>query len=752
MKRSLFILIAITFSLHASFSNTITLTEQGGWLETAYVKWLPVEGADFYQVYVTGEGLTDKKIDTQLIREYADYFRADIPGLKAGSYTVKVEALQEETVIKSAISNEITVHPIERVGFAFSNNIVPGAYKIDGTPKDNAYIIYITENTKNTISMDVTGANSNPCVGLQAILDGFKKGKDNRPLIVRLIGQITDPKDLDKGDIVIENKNNALSYITIEGIGDDAVVDGWGIRVKNANNIEIRNLGLMNCDSGEGDNIGLQQNNYHVWVHHCDFFYGHAGSDADQAKGDGALDSKGTGNATFDYNHFWDTGKSNLLGMGEDPEYITYHHNWYDHSDSRHPRVRRHSVHVFNNYFDGISKYGVGATTGSSIFVEANYFRNCKYPMLISMQGSDVYDESKQKNDYSNKPTFSKEDGGIIKAYNNYINGGKRFVPYADGNFPNSTVDFDAYVATTRTEIVPSNITSYRGNNSYNNFDTNVSIMYAYAVDSPEDAKAKVTEYAGRMHGGDFKWTFNDAVDDSSYDVNTALKAALVNYTTQLVAVQGEDVDNNQGNNNNGNDNPDAMTHNFTLYGTNSTFYSINGSLSSTKGTVEYAGLTLTQCLKIESATNVSFTTDTEYILTLVFNDNFNGKIKINGTNYSATSGILTTTLPAGSYSITKGDTSNLYYISLQKDMTSVVNPEKNIQISIYPNPASHTLHISTDNRIHQIKVFSLTGELVLTKTGDNVHIIQVDYLNKGAYILQIQTAQGLVNRRFLKE
>jgi len=36
--------------------------------------------------------------------------------------------------------------------------------------------------------------------------------------------------------------------------------------------------------------------------------------------------------------------------------------------------------------------------------------------MLISMQGSDVFNETKNANDYSDMPTFSKENGGIIKA------------------------------------------------------------------------------------------------------------------------------------------------------------------------------------------------------------------------------------------------------------------------------------------------------------------------------------------------
>ena len=99
-----------------------------------------------------------------------------------------------------------------------------------------------------------------------------------------------------------------------------------------------------------------------------DYFYGNTGGDSDQAKGDGTVDLKGgTKYVTISYNRFWDSGKSSLCGMGgDDANYITYHHNWFDHSDSRHPRIRCMSVHIWNNYYDGVAKYGVGATTAQA--------------------------------------------------------------------------------------------------------------------------------------------------------------------------------------------------------------------------------------------------------------------------------------------------------------------------------------------------------------------------------------------------
>lgn len=539
IRRNLFLLVAILTSA-LIYAQKLVIDHSAGWLESACVTWKPVDGAEAYHVYYSGEGISDKRIDDQLIRNYETYYRADVIGIKPGKYAIKVVPVISGNECETAVTDSLAVEAYDRTGYAFWKGRMPGAYKADGTPKDGAVVLYITEKTKNTISLNVTGATRNPCVGLQTILDGFKKGKDTRPLIVRFIGQITDLSYMLGGDVVVENANNASGYITIEGVGNDAVADGWGLRIKNASNIEVRNIGFMNCNSDEGDDIGLQQANDHIWVHNCDLFYGEPGSDADQVKGDGALDCKKSTYVALSYNHFWDTGKSNLLGLSEGTTsglFITYHHNWYDHSDSRHPRVRYYSAHVYNNYYDGNAEYGVGSTLGSSVFVEANYFRNCKHPMMTSMQGSDVFNESTQTDDYVNMPTFSKEDGGTIKAFNNFMTGQKRFVPYGDSGYPNSTVDFDAYQAATRRETVKSNVVSSRGKNTYNNFDTDTSLIYVYTPDSPETAKGKVIRYAGRVEGGDFKWTFDNSVDDASKDVNIALKSALLNYKTSLIDV-----------------------------------------------------------------------------------------------------------------------------------------------------------------------------------------------------------------------
>ena len=523
----------------------VTLSSAEGWLESAFAEWAS-DGSDSYNVYYSGAGASNVKVDAPLIRKYGSKYRVDVVGLKAGSYTLKIASVKGGKEIASTNSKSLTVKAHDRAGFAFSNGRVPGAYKADGTLKDGAVVLYITESTKNSVTMDVTtsakGAKTT-CKSFQGILNCYKKGYETIPLDLRFIGNVTDSDSLVQGDMMIDLNGSEKSYVTVEGIGNDATVNGWGIRIKNAQNVEIRNLGVMNVDSKEGDNIGLQQDNQYVWVHNNDFFYGHAGSDKDQVKGDGALDCKLSTYITFSYNHFWDNGKSNLLGLKEGTSegyYITYHHNWYDHSDSRHPRVRYYSAHVYNNYYDGNAKYGAGSTLGSSVFIEANYFRNCKYPMMTSLQGTDVY-ASGTKRDPTNNGTFSKEAGGTIKAYNNYMEGSYTFIPYGASKYVlkgsetavgtiDTKADFDAYVVSSRNDKVPNTVKSYAGANTYNNFDTDNSVMYSYTADSPEQAMANVRAYAGRVQGGDFKWTFDNSVDDAAYEVNQKLKDALMAY------------------------------------------------------------------------------------------------------------------------------------------------------------------------------------------------------------------------------
>ena len=752
----------IAFDMNPVHAASGAITEASGWLETAYVKWTPVTGATGYNVYVKSASASDSayvQLDDELIRKYPSYMRADAVGLKAGDYVMKIVPLNngKENTAAAIVSDKLTVKSHDRSGFTFSSNSPVkngvGAYNNDGTLKSDASVLYVTEANKNTVKMKI---GNTEYTGVAAITQAIKAKNNCQPVAIRIIGQVTLSglacKDVSSAYAI---GVKGASNVTFEGIGDDATLYEAGVAVFQSTGIEVRNLGLMNWGGGgDGDGISLKQS-VGVWVHNNDVFYGNAGSDGDQAKGDGSMDLKDNSQyVTVSYNHFWDSGKMSLCGMKSESgeNWITYHHNWFDHSDSRHPRIRTMSVHVYNNYYDGNAKYGVGAAKDSEAFVEANYFRNCNYPMLSSMQGSDVLAGG----------IFSSENGGVIKAYNNYMEGQKSVI-YANsdaGTTTASATDFDAYLATSRSETVPSTYKAKQGGKTYSNFDTKVDLGVDTAdIDAPADVPSIVTKYAGRIMGGDFKWTFDNSVDDTSYSLNRPLKDKLNAYKTSLVSVGGGSVSSGEKHIHNyvstitkkatcaeegeitytciatngtcdkktytevvpktahtygewkvvkeateteeglkshsctvcgaeetasipkkgstgGTETPevptgDSKVHNFTTSDANSSFFVISGNLASNKGTVTYNGLTLTQCLKMESSTSIKFTASSKGTLTLVFAES--GKnVKINGKkNASDSNCIVTVDVAAGSVEITKGDTMNLFYMVYTPSGTS---------------------------------------------------------------------------------
>jgi hypothetical protein len=206
--------------------------------------------------------------------------------------------------------------------------------------------------------------------------------------------------------------------------------------------------------------------------------------------------------------------------------------------------------------------------------------------------------------------------------------------------------------------------------------------MYSYVPHSAEDAKENVIAFAGRVQGGDFKWEFTDA-DDSSYEINSGLKAAVNNYKGTLVSTNvgnssssdnGGSTEGGDNGNEDGNEGGSTVTptpegtivHNFTDDGKESSFFSITGNLSTSKGTVTCDGKTLTRCLKMESSTNITFTISEARTLILVFVEDTTN-VKIDGEKITSDSNIITVELEAGTHTITKADTKNLFYIVLSK-------------------------------------------------------------------------------------
>ena len=664
----------------------ITITESKGWQESAYAKWTLLSDAKSYNVYVKGGQYADyTKVDQQLVRNYGSYGRVDVVGLKAGNYSLKVVAVDGNGAETSAygIADNLKVVNYDRQGFAhkgISDGV--GAYNNDGTLKAGAKVLYVTKNTFTTIKASLNGEEY---TGIGNILLAKQKGKDETPLAVRVIGEIKTANAGDqlktdqKGLLLKGNSATTVMNVTIEGIGDDACFNGFGLGIINGTNVEVRNMAFFNQGSSN-DNMEIK-GTQHIWVHNNDYFYGEKGS-GDHGKGDGSLDSKdGASFCTFSYNHYHDTGKSNLCGMKKETvdNLICYHHNWFDHSDSRHPRVRTSSVHIWNNYYDGVAKYGVGVTMGASVFVESNYFRNTKYPMMISKQGTDAKGDG----------TFSGENGGVLKAYGNIFAEKSKYFSYI--TWKNSNTDFDAYEVDSPSETVPSSVVAKAGGTSYNNFDTDASKMYAYTPDAAVDVPAKVTGFygAGRLNQGDIHYTFNNATDDADYGRCAGLDNVLSSYKTGLVNIFGDESASSgetgsgstgeggsTGGSTGGSEGGSTVTPiegtvtcSFTANGkeavpSNSAF-ALTGEAKNVKveDTV-IEGTTYTASLKMETKTEVSFTTSQKMTLYVYYGTSgTNTNVKVDGVKLSGTP--TKVVLEAGAHKITKGDSSAIALIKL---------------------------------------------------------------------------------------
>lgn len=654
-----------------------------GWQESAYITFKKYEGAETYRVEVNG-----KAIDGQLIRDYGSYVRADAVGLKAGTYSLHVVALDKEG--KEIADAENTVNDIEvmnydRQGYAHFGNYGTGvgAYKDNGELKDDAVVLYVTSANFNTITLDLPSSDKGAMTtytGLGEIFYGLQKGYTHKPICVRLIGFIDRNKvaaaqlKSDQGSLLLKgNANTTLMEVTIEGIGNDCWMNS-GLGFVNGCNVEVRNIGIGGHPKGK-DCIEVR-GTHHVWIHNMDFFYAEKGS-GDQVKGDGTLDSKDKCSyATFSYNHYFDCGKANLCGMKSEvtDNLICYHHNWFDHSDSRHPRVRTSTVHVWNNYYDGVAKYGIGATMGCSIFSEGNFFRGMNYPMLSSNQGRDAEGDG----------TFSGENGGIIKSFGNvFSEKGAHFACYTQNTPGRAENDFDVYEVETADEKVPATVKTLAGGTGYNNFDTDSKTMYAHTAIPAVEVPAVVTGYygAGRMQHGDLGYKFNNAVDDSNYDYNEALWAVISGYKSKLVGIVGGETlgsGGNTGNEGDGNDGDDkkdpdptetgAVVCSFTGNTPSSSQVVVTGNYSNSKGTVTYGGVEYSVCVKMESATQVVVTPVADCTVTFIFGGSTsaaNQKIKLDGEAVTLdANGQTTVDGTAGTaITLTKGDSINLFLI-----------------------------------------------------------------------------------------
>ena len=178
------------------------------------------------------------------------------------------------------------------------------------------------------------------------------------------------------GTIEITSKQGVRPNKTIVGVGANPTVSGGGFDFYRSSNVIVRNLTFVDA---EDDAINVGRESHHIWIDHNTF----------RSPADGSIDIvRGADYVTVSWNHFAGTDKSMLIGHSDGAAStdvgrlkVTIHHNWFDGSRQRHPRVRfGEPVHVYNNQFDGNELYGVASTMNGGVLVEANHFAGVPYP------------------------------------------------------------------------------------------------------------------------------------------------------------------------------------------------------------------------------------------------------------------------------------------------------------------------------------------------------------------------------------
>jgi pectate lyase len=174
---------------------------------------------------------------------------------------------------------------------------------------------------------------------------------------------------------------------TIVGVGTNAKIVGCGLNISGQKNVIVRNIAF----SGWNDDAINIETSTNVWVDHNTFSDGY----------DGTVDTKrGSDYVTISWNRYFDHDKNMLVGHSDDNGSqdrghlrVTYHHNWFDGTNQRNPRVRfGNPVHVYNNYYASVGTgggYGVASTQEAGVLVEGNYFENTADPFHRGEGSSD---------------------------------------------------------------------------------------------------------------------------------------------------------------------------------------------------------------------------------------------------------------------------------------------------------------------------------------------------------------------------
>jgi pectate lyase len=230
------------------------------------------------------------------------------------------------------------------------------------------------------------------------------------------------------GEIRLREDIMVASDKTIDGRGASVTITRKGLRLHGVSNVILENLRFRNGRGDTTDAIQIANGSHDVWVDHCDL----------GGYPDGLVDiTGGATDVTVSWSAFShitppdNNGKTMLInGEAADGESatarprVTLHHNYFDATIQRNPKLRHGLVHAYNNYLRKWGSYGMAAEDGGELYSEAN-----------------IFEAGDSKRALSTSPVGSGGTEGYARSLNNFLLNDAS----APSNRPNDVFDLSDY-------------------------------------------------------------------------------------------------------------------------------------------------------------------------------------------------------------------------------------------------------------------------------------------------------------------
>lgn len=293
----------------------------------------------------------------------------------------------------------------------------PGGGNVEPDPTMGGFAAVEKHGVKTT-----TGGAGGKVVTVTSFDDLKAYAESDEVLVIQVSGTISAPgvheliKVQSNKTIIGLGSSGKLNKVTLsvnswDRAGESCDAEDYGTFTP-ASNVVIRNLefiGLAEFPDDtkvDPDGIRVECYSHHVWIDHNTFQYG----------ADGATDVKRGGDmVTLSFNHYVKTKKTALIGHSDnngaqDAGFlnVTFHHNFFDQTETRTPRVRFGYAHVYNNYYN-ITNHVFRIGPGGKIYAEGNY--------VASTEGKILRDTENEGNlTWTNTNVWDKDAYGDVGA------------------------------------------------------------------------------------------------------------------------------------------------------------------------------------------------------------------------------------------------------------------------------------------------------------------------------------------------